>query len=30
MTNFTKNMGLLGALLMLLVIPGPWPLSLGF
>lgn len=26
--NFTKNMGLLGAVFMLLVIPTPWPLSL--
>ena len=27
--NFWKNMALLGALLMLLAIPTPWPLSLG-
>lgn len=26
--NFTKNMALLGAVLMLLAIPSPWPLSL--
>jgi putative oxidoreductase len=26
--NFTKNMALLGAVLMLLAIPLPWPLSL--
>jgi uncharacterized membrane protein YphA (DoxX/SURF4 family) len=29
MVNFTKNMALLGAALMLLAIPQPWPLSLG-
>jgi putative oxidoreductase len=28
MVNFTKNMALLGALLMLLAIPRPWPFSL--
>jgi putative oxidoreductase len=27
--NFTKNMALLGALLMFLLLPRPWPLSLG-
>lgn len=27
-TNFTKNMALLGAILMFLAIPSPWPLSL--
>lgn len=27
-TNFMKNMALLGALLMLLAIPSPWPLRL--
>jgi putative oxidoreductase len=26
--NFTKNMALLGAILMLLAIPSPWPLSI--
>ena len=26
--NFTKNMALLGALLMFLAIPSPWPASL--
>lgn len=26
--NFTKNIALLGAILMLLTIPSPWPLSL--
>jgi len=26
--NFTKNMALLGAVLMLLAVPSPWPLSL--
>ena len=26
--NFTKNLALLGAILMLLAIPSPWPLSL--
>ncbi len=26
--NFTKNMALLGAALMVLAIPGPWPFSL--
>ena len=29
MTNFTKNMGLLGSALMFLAIPQPWPFSLG-
>jgi putative oxidoreductase len=29
MINFTKNMALLGALLMLLLLPHPWPMSLG-
>jgi putative oxidoreductase len=29
MVNFTKNLALLGAALMLLAIPQPWPLSLG-
>jgi uncharacterized membrane protein YphA (DoxX/SURF4 family) len=29
MVNFTKNAGLLGSALMFLVIPQPWPLSLG-
>ncbi|MDP3947119.1 MAG: DoxX family membrane protein [bacterium] len=28
MTNFMKNMALLGATLMLLIIPSPWPFSL--
>ncbi len=28
MTNFMKNMGLLGACFMFLAIPGPWPLGL--
>jgi putative oxidoreductase len=28
MVNFMKNMALAGALLMVLTIPGPWPLSL--
>ena len=27
--NFTKNMALIGALLMLLLLPRPWPMSLG-
>ena len=27
--NFTKNMALVGALLMLLLLPHPWPMSLG-
>jgi putative oxidoreductase len=27
--NFTKNMAILGATLMLVAIPQPWPLSLG-
>jgi putative oxidoreductase len=27
--NFTKNMALVGALLMLLMLPRPWPMSLG-
>jgi putative oxidoreductase len=29
MVNFTKNLALLGAALMMLAIPQPWPLSLG-
>ena len=29
MINFTKNMALVGALLMLLLLPHPWPMSLG-
>jgi putative oxidoreductase len=29
MINFTKNMALVGALLMFLLLPHPWPLSLG-
>jgi uncharacterized membrane protein YphA (DoxX/SURF4 family) len=29
MTNFLKNMAILGLLLMSLGIPGPWPISLG-
>ncbi|MGH9195245.1 MAG: DoxX family protein, partial [Acidimicrobiia bacterium] len=29
MINFTKNMALLGAALSLMIIPEPWPLSLG-
>ena len=29
MINFTKNMALLGALLMFLLLPHPWPMSLG-
>jgi len=29
MVNFTKNMGLLGLLLITIVVPRPWPLSLG-
>jgi uncharacterized membrane protein YphA (DoxX/SURF4 family) len=29
MINFTKNMALVGALLMLLLQPHPWPMSLG-
>lgn len=28
MINFTKNMALGGALLIILTLPGPWPLSL--
>ncbi len=28
MINFTKNMALMGALLMLLLLPHPWPMSL--
>jgi putative oxidoreductase len=28
-TNFTKNMALIGALLMFLLLPRPWPMSLG-
>jgi len=27
--NFMKNMALLGLLLMTLMIPRPWPISLG-
>jgi len=27
--NFTKNFGLLGAVLMFAAVPEPWPLSLG-
>jgi hypothetical protein len=29
MTNFLKNMALLGFLLMTLAIPRPWPMTLG-
>lgn len=29
MINFMKNMGLLGLVLMTVVIPRPWPMSLG-
>jgi putative oxidoreductase len=29
MINFTKNMALIGALLMFLLLPHPWPNSLG-
>jgi putative oxidoreductase len=29
MINFTKNMALIGALLMFLLLPHPWPISLG-
>jgi putative oxidoreductase len=29
MINFTKNMALIGALLMFLLLPQPWPMSLG-
>ena len=29
MTNFLKNMAILGLLLMTLAIPRPWPMSLG-
>jgi putative oxidoreductase len=29
MINFTKNMALVGALLMFLLLPHPWPMSLG-
>jgi putative oxidoreductase len=28
MINFTKNLALPGAILMILAVPGPWPLSL--
>lgn len=28
--NFTKNVALIGALLMLLMIPRPWPFSIGW
>jgi putative oxidoreductase len=30
MVNFTKNMALLGLLLMTLAIPGPWPILFRF
>lgn len=29
MVNFTKNMALMGSALMFLVVPSPWPFSLG-
>jgi uncharacterized membrane protein YphA (DoxX/SURF4 family) len=29
MINFTKNMALVGALLIFLLLPQPWPMSLG-
>jgi putative oxidoreductase len=29
MINFTKNMAIVGALLMFLLLPHPWPMSLG-
>ena len=29
MTNFVKNMGLMSSALMFLIIPQPWPFSLG-
>ena len=29
MINVTKNMALVGALLMFLLLPHPWPMSLG-
>jgi uncharacterized membrane protein YphA (DoxX/SURF4 family) len=29
MINFTKNMALIGALSMFLLLPRPWPMSLG-
>jgi putative oxidoreductase len=29
MINFTKNMALIGALLMFLLLPRPWPITLG-
>jgi len=29
MINFMKNMAMVGALLMLLLLPHPWPMSLG-
>ena len=29
MINFTKNMALVGALLMMLLLPRPWPMGLG-
>jgi len=29
MINFTKNMALVGALLMFLLLPRPWPMGLG-
>jgi uncharacterized membrane protein YphA (DoxX/SURF4 family) len=30
MLNFTKNMALIGCVLMFLAIPQPWPYSLGY
>jgi hypothetical protein len=29
LVNFTKNVALLGSVLMFLLIPRPWPLGLG-
>jgi hypothetical protein len=29
MINFTKNVALVGSLLMFLLLPHPWPMSLG-
>jgi len=29
MINFTKNVALIGALLMFLLLPRPWPMSFG-
>jgi hypothetical protein len=29
LVNFTKNIGLMGSALMFLMIPQPWPLSIG-